>query len=160
MIEERGAEEALAEAAQNVIIAARNGGDPEPRRGARDRRRPCRRGALWRADGGRLPASAASCAERWPSGHAGLRRKLSAALSLADETTTETLIAAFCAEGAGDEAALRAAAAALAAGSPADCDRGAMIAAWCAAEPQPPAADAGGLRKRLYLTEKGEIRKR
>ena len=47
------------------------------------------------------------------------------------DTTSDELVAAFCAEGAGDEAGLRAAAAALDEGSDADRRRGAVLARWC-----------------------------
>ena len=90
-------------------------------------------------------------------GHAALRDRLCAALSLPAGTTVEDLVAGFCAEGACDEAGLRAAAATLAAGSVTDRNRGATLAAWCA-EPQqrPRMLEAYA---EAYLTDEGTIRK-
>jgi ATP-dependent helicase/nuclease subunit A len=155
VIEERGAEEALAEAGQRVIVAARGGRDPALAEAlavvanhAAEERFAELMGAL-ASERGKLRRALTE-------GHAALRRRLSAALSLPPAATAETLVAAFCAAGAGDEAGLRAVAAALAAGSGADCRRSAVIAGWCAQ-----------LHRRhemlmdyetVFLTDKGEIR--
>jgi hypothetical protein len=86
-----------------------------------------------------------------------LRERLCEALSMPAGTTPEDLVADLCAEGAGDEAGLRAAAAALAAGSPTDRERAAVLAGWCEAPQQ---------RRQIledyvgvYLTDESEIRK-
>ena len=155
VIEERGAGEALAEAAQKVILAARDGHDPALAEAlaivadhAAEERFAVLMGAL-ASERGKLRRALAE-------GHAALRQKLSAALGVSLEATAESLTAEFCAAGAGDEAGLRAAAAALAAGSPADCKRGAVIAAWCA-QPQHRSAMLAACAC-VYLTEKGEVR--
>ncbi len=90
-------------------------------------------------------------------GHAELRDKLCRALDLPAGTTEEAVVAAFCAVGAGDEAGLRSAAAALSAGSCSDRERGAILAAWC---------EIPGQRRQMlpaylpaFLTAEGEIRK-
>ncbi|HEY1431338.1 MAG TPA: double-strand break repair helicase AddA, partial [Stellaceae bacterium] len=90
-------------------------------------------------------------------GHRALRDRLYAALSLPAGTTVEDLVAGFCAEGACDDAGLRAAALTLAAGSVTDRNRGATLAAWCA-EPQrrPQMLEAYA---EAYLTDEGTIRK-
>ena len=155
VIEERGAGEALAEAAQEVIVAARSGGDPalaealaivadyaaEERFAELMRGLASERGKLRRVLG---------------AGHGALRRKLSAALGVMLEATAESLVAEFCAGGAGDDAGLRAAAAALAAGSDPDRKRCAVIEAWCA-HPQRRQVMLGAYEC-VFLTEKGEVR--
>ncbi len=116
VIEERGADELLGEAAQNVIIAARRRGDPELTEAlaiVADYTAEERFGELMRA----LAQERGKLQRALRHGHAGLRRKLSAALSLAEETTVESLVEEFCAEDAGDEDGLRACAAALSRGS-------------------------------------------
>jgi len=157
VIDERGAAEALAEAAEAVIAAAR-----------------AESGA-----GGKLAAALAVVAgytldERFielmtalageraklrqalAGGDAALHRRLCPALSVPRDATMETLTDSFCAPGAGVEAALRDAAAALSNGSPADRRRGAVIARWC---------ERPGERRDLldpyiatFLTEKREVR--
>jgi len=157
VLDERGAAEALQEAAESVIVAAR---------GAKDGGELARALAVVASHVaeerfGMLMAALAS--ERGKlrrsveGGNAALRDKLCMVLCLPTEATPENLVAAFCAEGACDETALRAAAAALAAGSITDRKRGTTIAAWCA-DPQQ--------RHRMieayseaYLTDEREIRK-
>ena len=91
-------------------------------------------------------------------GHAALRDRLCAALSLPAGTSPEDLAAAFCAEGAGDESGLRAAAVALAAGS--------VTRSQARRDPRRlvrgPAAAAQMIEAytEAYLTEKGEILQR
>jgi ATP-dependent helicase/nuclease subunit A len=157
VIEERGAEELLGEAAQRVIIAARKRNDPELTEAlaiVADYTAEERFGELMQA----LAQERGKLQRALRYGHAGLRRKLSAALFVAEEATIESLVEEFCAEEAGDATALRAAAAALADGSDGDAKRGAAIADWCAAEPQ---SRRGMLAayERVYLTDEGEIRK-
>ena len=157
VLDERAAAEALQEAAESVIVAAR---------GAKDGGELARALAVVASHVaeerfGMLMAALAS--ERGKlrrsveGGNAALRDKLCMVLCLPTEATPENLVAAFCAEGACDETALRAAAAALAAGSITDRKRGTTIAAWCA-DPQQ--------RHRMieayseaYLTDEREIRK-
>ena len=157
VVEDRDADELLAEAAQNVIIAARDGGDRELTEAlaiVADHTAEERFGELMKAlvqERGKLRVALAA-------GHAAMRRKLSAALALPEGATIESLVDEFCAEGAGDEAALRFAAAALAGGSDADCRRGAAIDAWCVAEPRN-RPDMLRRYEGTFLTDKGEIRK-
>ena len=157
VIEERGADELLGEAAQNVIIAARRRGDPELTEAlaiVADYTAEERFGELMRA----LAQERGKLQRALRHGQAGLRRKLSAAMSLAEETTVESLVEEFCTEDAGDETSLRAVAAALADGSDADSKRGTAIADWCAAEPRR-RCDMLAAYERVYLTDEGEIRK-
>jgi ATP-dependent helicase/nuclease subunit A len=157
VIEERGADELLGEAAQDVIIAARRGGDPgltEALAIVADYTAEERFGELMQA----LAQQRGKLRRALAHGHARLRRKLSAALSLTEETTIDSLVEEFCAKGAGDEAALLSAAAALADGSDTDSKRGTTIADWCAAEPGR-RRDMVSPYERVYLTDEGEIRK-
>ena len=156
VIDERSARETLIEAGERLIIAARSGGDPEladalavvARHAAEERF-----GALMAA----LAAERGKLRHVLAEGHAELRDKLCRALDLPAGTTEEAVVAAFCAVGAGDEAGLRSAAAALSAGSCSDRERGAILAAWC---------EIPGQRRQMlpaylpaFLTAEGEIRK-
>jgi ATP-dependent helicase/nuclease subunit A len=156
VIDERGAREALIEAGESVLIAARGGTDPELTQALSivARYAPEERfGALMAA----LAAERDKVRRTLGIGAAELRERLADALSLPPGTNAEELAASFCANGAGDEAGLRAAAAALADGSSTDRERGAILAAWCEA-PERCAnmvADYAG----AFLTQDGEIRK-
>jgi ATP-dependent helicase/nuclease subunit A len=130
VIDERGAAEALAEAAEAVIAAAR--GETTPRLAA----------ALAIVAGYALEERfielmTALAGERGKlrqalvGGEAALHRRLCRALSVPVDATRDSLIEAFCAPAEGDEPGLRAAAAALANGSARDQERGAIIARWC-----------------------------
>src|SRR6516162_9328427 len=90
-------------------------------------------------------------------GRAALRDRLCTLLCLPPGATPENLVAAVCAEGAGDESALRAAAVALAAGSITDRKRGATIAAWCTNPKQ--RHQMIEAYSEAYLTDEREIRK-
>ena len=87
-VEERDADELLAEAAQNVIIAARDGGDRELTEAlaiVADHTAEERFGELMKAlvqERGKLRVALAA-------GHAAMRRKLSAALALPEGATIE-----------------------------------------------------------------------
>ncbi len=156
VLEERGAGEALAEAAQKVILAARDGRHPELAEAlgivsdhAAEERFAELMGALAQ-ERGKLRRAVAE-------GHAELRRRLCIALSLSPEATAETLVAGFCAADAGDEAGLRSAAAALAAGKETDCGRGIVLAEWCA---QPHRrSEMLASYECAFLTNLGEVRK-
>ena len=158
VLDERGAAEALLEAAESVIVAARDAGDREELAEAlavvAGHVAEERFGMLMSA----LVGERGKLRRAVDSGHTALRDRLCAALSLPAGVTSEDLAAAFCAEGAGDEGALRAAAAALAAGSATDRKRGETLLAWC--------ADPQWRRQMLeayvdaYLTDKGEILQR
>src|SRR6266446_2505716 len=157
VLDERGAREALLDAAESVIVAAREerdgGGLAEALAVVAGHVAEERFGMLMSALAGERGTLRAALA----GGYAALRDQLCAALSLSCETTLQGLVNAFCAAGAGDETGLRAAAAALVGGSVTDQRRGEVLAAWCAApelrhqmlEPY-----AG-----VYLTDEGEIRK-
>jgi ATP-dependent helicase/nuclease subunit A len=131
VIEQRGADELLGEAAQNLIVAARDGGDrelAEALANIADHTAEERFGELMRAlaeDRGKLQRALRG-------GHAALRRKLSAALSVAEDVSIDSLVEAFCAEGAGDELELGACATALAGGSVTDRPFGKILGEWCA----------------------------
>ncbi|MGC2415380.1 MAG: UvrD-helicase domain-containing protein, partial [Stellaceae bacterium] len=79
------------------------------------------------------------------------------AFAVPEDATKDSLIAACCAPGAGDEAGLRAAAAALVEGSSTDRERGAIIARWCADPAE--RRDLLDAYIKVFLTEKREIRK-
>jgi len=156
VLDERGAAEALLEAAESVIVAAREEHGSEYLAEAlavvAGHVAEERFGMLMTA----LVGERGKLRQVVSAGHAALRARLCAALALPNGTPDD-LVAAFCAEGAGDEPGLRATAAALAAGSPTDRERGKIIAAWCVAPEQ---------RHRMFeiygeafLTDEGEIRK-
>ncbi len=155
VLDERGAAEAITEAAEAVINAARAGGRARARRGAGDRREPYPGGAFHRADGGarrraRQAAAGARAAAKRRCAGACARRSGSC-----PKRRPDSVAAAFCA--GGDLAALRAAAEALAAGSSTDQTRGALIAGWCASHShRRPDLLAGYLG--AFLTQKGAIR--
>jgi ATP-dependent helicase/nuclease subunit A len=157
VLDERGAAEALLEAAESVIVTARDAGD----RGELSEALAVVAGHVGEDRFGMLMSALVSQRGKLrravEGGHAALRDRLCAALALPAGITSEDLAAAFCTEGAGDEAGLRTAAAALAAGSVTDRNRGTTLAAWCAAPQQRPQmleAYAGA-----FLTDEGEIRK-
>src|SRR5439155_9600893 len=155
VVDERGAAEALAEATEAVIAAARDdsGGSglaaalaivagyaPEERFIALMTALAAERGKLRQALDGGDPA---------------LHRRLCTALAVPEAATRDSLIAAFCAPGAGDEAGLRMTAAALAEGSVRDRERGAVIARWCACPER--RQDLLDPYVEAFLTEKGTI---
>jgi ATP-dependent helicase/nuclease subunit A len=152
---ERATREALIEAGERVVIAARDG-DPEiakalsvvARHAAEERF-----AALMAA----LAAERSKLRRVLASGHDALRDKLCREVSIRAGATEQGLTAEFCAEGAGDEAGLRIAAAALAEGSGMDRERGATLAAWCEAPARRPQMSAAYVK--AFLTEEGEIRR-
>jgi ATP-dependent helicase/nuclease subunit A len=156
VIDERGAREALIEAGERVIVAAREGKDAHlaaalavvARHAAEERF-----GVLM----ARLADNRGKLRQALANGHEALRDKLCTVLSVPADTTAENLVAGFCAAGAGDEVGLRSAAAALAGGSRTDRERGEVLDHWWKAPQQ---------RHRLlanytnaFLTNEGEIRK-
>jgi ATP-dependent helicase/nuclease subunit A len=156
VMDERSAREALTEAGERVVIAVRDENDPEltealavvARHAPEDRF-----GVLMAA----LAAERGKLRQVLGKGPAEMHAELCAALDLPAGTSEELLVTAFCAEGAGDEDGLRSAAAALANGSRADRERGAILAAWCEAPGQRHqiAAEYAG----VFLTTPGDIRK-
>jgi ATP-dependent helicase/nuclease subunit A len=156
VMDERSAREALIEAGERVVIAARDGADPDladalavvARYAAEERF-----GTLMAA----LAADRAKLRQALSNSHAELRGRLCKALSLPAGMTEDALIAAFCAECTGDEAGLRFAAAALANGSCTDRERGTIVAAWC----ETPEGRQQMLSAYIgtFLTAEGEIRK-
>ncbi|HEY8874595.1 MAG TPA: double-strand break repair helicase AddA [Stellaceae bacterium] len=129
VMDERTAGEALSEAAEAVINAARS--EPQPDLAAAlaivARYAPEERFIeLMTA----LAAERGKLREALAHGDRALNRRLNAALSVPADATAESLVAAFCA--GGDAAGLRAAASALAEGSKTDRERGETIARWCA----------------------------
>ncbi|HEX3416249.1 MAG TPA: double-strand break repair helicase AddA, partial [Stellaceae bacterium] len=156
VIDERSARETLIEAGERVILAARNGREPQlaDALSVVARHAPEERfGALM----GSLVAERGKLRQVLAEGPAELRNKLCGALDLPSGTTEEAVVAAFCAAGAGDEVGLRSAAAALCAGSCSDRERGAILDAWC---------ETPGQRRQMlpaylpaFLKVEGEIRK-
>ncbi|MGE5271378.1 MAG: double-strand break repair helicase AddA, partial [Thiohalocapsa sp.] len=154
VIDERGAKEALIEAAETVIATAR-----------RDLRSPLAAAlAIVAAHAqeerfvglmAELAAEREKLRRALADGHDGLRRRLCGRLGVVESATPESVVGAFCS--GGDFAGLRAAAAALTSGSPADQGRGAAIAAWCDShsEQRPLLLDAYLLN---FLTQKGDVR--
>ena len=157
VLDERGAAEALLEAAESVIVAARE------ERSSADLAEALATVAGYVAEEHFGMLMAALVGERGKlrravaDGYAAFREKLGAVLSLPAGMTLDDLVGAFCAESVGDELGLRAAAAALAAGSPTDRERGDVVAAWCAAPGQ--RHQMFEAYAEAYLTDEGEIRK-
>src|SRR5262245_4297511 len=156
VMDERSAREVLVEAGERVVAAARDDGNADLAEALKVVARHAaeeRFGELMAA----LAANRGKLDQALSNGHSGLRQRLCAALSLSENATEEALVAKFCAAGSGDEAGLRSAAAALAAGFPTDRDRGAKISAW---------NDVPQRRQMLtdyigaFLTDNGEIRQR
>jgi ATP-dependent helicase/nuclease subunit A len=158
VLDERGAAEALLEAAESVIVAAREAGD----RGELAEALAVVAGHVGEERFGMLMAAFAGQRGKLrravEGGHAALRDRLCATLALPAEATSEHLAATFCAEDASDEIALRAAAAALLAGSVTDRKRGATLTAWCA-DPQQRQQMLEAYTE-AYLNDKGEILQR
>jgi ATP-dependent helicase/nuclease subunit A len=156
VLDERGAAEARLEAVESMILAAREEDPPGELAEALAviaGHVVEERFALLMAQ---LAGERGKLREALAEGHAALRARICEALSLPDGATAEDLAAAFYAEGACDEAGLRAAAAALIAGSPTDRERGEVLADWCETPQQRLQmlqAYAG-----VYLTDQGEIR--
>jgi ATP-dependent helicase/nuclease subunit A len=156
VIDERSAREALVEAGERVVIAARDGNDsdladalamvarhaPEERFGTLMTALAAERGKLRHVLG---------------KGHAELRDELCRVFELPVGASEEAVTAAFCAPGAADEAGLCLAAAALGSGSCTDRERGAVLAAWCEAPVQRRPMIAAYVA--AFLTAEGEIRK-
>jgi len=132
VIEERAASELLGEAAQSVIIAARDDGDSELAAALSviaDHTVEERFGELMQA----LAHERGRLRQALSEGHAALRRKLSAALAVPDDLTIVSLVREFCMERAGEEAQLRVCAAALVQGSVTDRALGKLLGEWCEA---------------------------
>src|SRR5947207_2465106 len=130
VLDERGAAEALAEAAETVIAKARD--DPAPALAealgvvARYIKEDRFTGLLtaMTAERGKLRAALGA-------GEVALRTRLAAVFAVPEDITPDQLIDAVCGAGVGDEAGLRAAAAALIGGTAGDEKRGAVVARWC-----------------------------
>ena len=155
VIDERSAKEALAEAAETVIVMARERRAPElaealsiVARYAPEERFAELMNAL---AGERGKLEAALC-----DGEAPLRARLCHALGVASDATPESIEAAFCAEGACNEALLRQATAALSAGSPADRQRAVVLARWC--ENPATRRELVEIYIEAFLTQDGKIR--
>src|SRR6266446_17954 len=131
VIDERGAAEALVEAAEAVIVAAREETEPGLAAalaivaGYAPEERFIELMTALAAERGKLRRALAG-------GGAALRRRLCTALAVPQAATRDSIVEAFCAPGAGDEAGLRMAAAALAEGSARDKERGVILDRWCA----------------------------
>jgi ATP-dependent helicase/nuclease subunit A len=157
VIEERGAGELLADAAQRVIVTARTGADPELRDAlaiVADHTGEERFGELMQAlaqERGKLRRAVAD-------GYGRLCAGLADALGVPAELTLDALVGEFCALGAGDEAALQACLPHLDNGKQTDREAGRIIGEWCAAAAarRPSLLDA---YFGVYLTEKREIRR-
>src|SRR5437763_14458440 len=155
VLEERGAAEALTEAAEQVIAAARDERTPQiadalglVARYIQEERFAQLLAAL-AGERGKLRAALAG-------GEAALRRKLATVFAVPADVTPDDLVDAFCAVGACDEAVVREAAAALCAGSATDRGRGHVVMQWCTA----PARRLDLLDDYVaaFLTQEGGIR--
>jgi ATP-dependent helicase/nuclease subunit A len=132
VVEERGADELLAEAAQKVLIAAREGSDPKLSEAlaiVADHTAEERFGELMRAVAGEREKLGYALRD----GHAALKQRLTAALGIPKTLSLRTVVEEFCADNTGDESSLRACAAFLCAGSVNDRRLGKTLAGWCAA---------------------------
>ncbi|HYU13459.1 MAG TPA: UvrD-helicase domain-containing protein, partial [Stellaceae bacterium] len=157
VIEERSAAEAVADAVETVIAAARAGQEPGlaealavvARHTAEERF-----GELMTA----LVRERSKLQRALSDGETALHRRLCAALSVREDATVDSVTEAFCTAGACDEAALRAAAAALVGGSATDRERGRVVGSWC----EQPETRRQQLDDYLtaFLTEAGDIRQR
>jgi ATP-dependent helicase/nuclease subunit A len=157
VMDERSAREALIEAGERVVAAARDGNDPK----LADALAVVARHAPEEGFGRmmvELSAERGKLGRMLAKGHAKLRAELCDALALPPGASELQLIADFCAAGACDESGLQAAASVLASRSRADRERGAVIASWCRAPEQRHLMLAA--YSRAYLTEKGEIAQR
>ncbi len=156
VIEERGSGEALAEAGQSVIAAARAGRAPELAEalGVIAGHMPEERFGVMMAA---LANERSRLRQAIADGHMALRRKICAALGVSAEATAETLAAGFCIDRSVAETGLREAAAALALGSVTDRGRSAILTRWCEA----PARRHEMIEAYIgvYLTDKDEVRK-
>jgi ATP-dependent helicase/nuclease subunit A len=152
VLDERSAHEALIEAAEDLVAAARDGGESEIAATLAEiaRHAPEERFTALLAA---LASARSKLEEALSDGHAAFAERLRRALGLSPGANAETLADAFCA--GGDREGLRAAAAALIAGSKSDGARGFLIARWC--EAAAPALIEGYAA--AFLTDKGEIRK-
>jgi ATP-dependent helicase/nuclease subunit A len=158
VIEERGADEMLAEAAQSVIIAARSGDRPDLAEALAiiaDHTVEEHFGELIRA----LAQERGKLRRALTEGDAAMRRRLSAALELPDSATIDSLVGEFCARDAGDDEKLRVVVRVLATGSPTDRMSGVTIAGWWADAPDRRRARLAEYEA-VFLTQKGEIRDR
>src|SRR4051794_28323894 len=131
VLDERGAGEALAEAVETIVNAARAGhGNRELTEALAvvARHAPEERFAELMAgiaqERGKLRVALGD-------GETALRRRLCAAFSIAHDATGDGLVADFCAAGTCDEAGLRATVVALLDSNDNDRERGAMLASWC-----------------------------
>jgi ATP-dependent helicase/nuclease subunit A len=157
VLDERGAAEARLEAVEDMIVAAREEDPP----GVLAEAISVVAGHVTEERFSLLMAQLAGQSgllrQALEQGHEALRERLCAGLSLPAGTTPEDVLSAFCAEGACDEASLRAAAATLMAGSSTDRDRGKALSDWFAAPQQRQQMLNAYLG--VYLTEQGEIRR-
>src|SRR4051794_19751889 len=157
VLDERGAGEALAEAVEAVVNAAR--AERHTTNGLAEalavvaRHAPEERFAELMAD---IVKERGKLRVALGDGEIALRRRLCTVFSVSHEITGGGLITSFCAYGACDETGLRAAAAALADGSDSDRRRGVVLARWC----EEPAARAAMLGEYLdlLLTDRGAAR--
>jgi ATP-dependent helicase/nuclease subunit A len=137
VLDERGASEALAEAAETVISAARAApaktghGEAAELAGALASVARHAQEERFTALMAEVAAERSKLRRALADGETALRNRLATALSVPPDGTIGGLVAAFCAAGAADEAGLRAAAAALAEGTDGDRQRGAILARWC-----------------------------
>ncbi|TMJ56196.1 MAG: double-strand break repair helicase AddA, partial [Alphaproteobacteria bacterium] len=132
VIEERSAAETLTEAAESIIAMARSGHAVRLAEAlalvARHTQEE-RFAELLTA----LASNRSKLRAALAGGDMALRARLAAVFSVPEGATADGLTEEFCTAGACDEAALRAAAAALAEGSSSDRERGRILARWCAA---------------------------
>ena len=155
VLDERSTREALAEAGESAILAARDdGGDGLSEaltilaRHLSEERFQQVLGALM-DERGKLRAALAA-------GHAALRERVWRHLSLVPEATPRSLLDEFCA--GGELLLLTAAAKSLAEGGKTDRERAQILARWCAEPGNRPALVAA--YSRVFLTDPGEIRHR
>jgi ATP-dependent helicase/nuclease subunit A len=157
VIEERGAEELLAEATQRVIGAARAGRRPELADAlsiVADHTAEEHFGELMRA----IVHDRSKLRRAVGDGDAALWRRTSAALVLPEDATMVSLVDRFCTEDTGAGPRLRAAAAALAVGSATDRRNAAIIGDWWAGDAAYRRHALSGYEA-VFLRQNGDIRK-
>ncbi|HEV2301464.1 MAG TPA: double-strand break repair helicase AddA [Stellaceae bacterium] len=155
VLDERSAQEALAEAGETVIAAARDSADRGLAEALASLTRYMTEERFQQlltalvGERGKLRAAL-------EGGLGPLRAKIWRHLSLPGEASPQSLLEAFCAGGA--LAALAAAARALAEGGKSDRGHAAILAPWCASAADRPALLSDYVQ--IFLTEGGEIRHR
>jgi ATP-dependent helicase/nuclease subunit A len=159
LLDERGEADLLAEAREAVLLAAREGGDATLAAALAEATQHTQEQGFAELIGDLLGERGKLKRLLAAGGAEAARRRLAAALGLAEGATREGVLAAACADVVFDPAPLRRAASALLGGSDTERERGAKIDAWLAAVPER-RAETFERHLSAFLTKDGEIGKR